>query len=274
MQLITFLMKIKSFFTKKRIIWSIVLLLVLFLCWFFFIRKPSNKSIQTTLVVKKDIKKTVLTTGQIVSSTDLSLSFQSSGIVRRISVKEGDVVYQGQVLATLDQGILGASLETAKGALAQAKANYDKIKSGATQEDIAVSQAAVDSAKVTLDNANQSLINQIQKTYSDSNTQVISSTNALFSNPQSNYPQFGIAGTVQTNVQLVNQLNSDRVAINNILADWQLKIVNINDGNIDSITAESLSNLSKISSYLGSIINILNTYTQITTAGSHHTLKV
>lgn len=272
MQLITFIMRIKSLFTKKRVIWSLVALLALFIIWFFFIRTPDNTSIQTALVAKKDIKKTVLTTGQIVSATDLSLSFQSGGIVRKISVKEGDVVSQGQVLASLDQGVLGASLESARGALAQAKANYEKIKSGATPEDIAVSQAAVDSAKVTLDNAKQSLINQITKAYSDSNTQVISATNTLFSNPQSNYPQFGIAGTVQTNVQLVSQANNDRLEINRVLADWQIKVSNINDSNIDSITTESLTNLNRISNYFSNIINILNTYTQITTAGSQTTV--
>lgn len=266
-------MKIKYFFTGKRIIWTILILLVAFLGWFFFIRKPANKSIQTGLVSIKDIKKTVLTTGQVVSSTDLSLSFQSGGVVRKLAVKEGDVVSQGQVLAMLDQGVLSASLETARGALTQAKANYDKIKAGATQEDLAVTQSAVDSAKVSLDNAKQSLINQISKAYSDSYTQVVSATNNLYSNPQTNAPQFSIAGTVQTNVQAVTQANSDRIAINAMLVDWQNKVLVINDSNIDSVTTESLSNLSKVSSYLSNIINILNTYTQITSSGVQTTVS-
>lgn len=265
-------MRVRSFFTKRRIIWTIVLLLVLFLGWFFFIREPENKSIQTAIVVRKDIKKTVLTTGQVVSATDLSLSFQASGVVRRLNVKEGDKVSSGQVLASLDQGTASANLESARGALTQAKANYEKIRSGATEEDVAVSQSAVDSSQVTLDNSRQTLINQIKKSYNDSYTAVISSTNVLFSSPQSNSPQFSIPGTVQTNSQSVTEVNQDRVTINTMLLDWQSKVGNINDGNVDSLTTESLANLSKISSYLGSIISILTNYTQITSGGTQTTV--
>lgn len=272
MQIKTFLTKVRYIVFSKKGLWFLALLLVALLVWFFFIRKPVNKSIQTAKTEIKDIKKTVLTTGQVVSSTDLDLSFQSNGVVRRINVKEGDVVKAGTILATLDQGTVGASLESARGALSQARANYEKIKSGATQEDIAVTQAAFDSAKVSYDNAKQSLINQIQKSYGDVNTQVISSTNVLFSNPQSNFPQFGISGTVQTNIQLVTQANNDRVEINALLQDWQTKINSITDENIDTVTNQSLANISRISAYLSNIINILNTYTQITSSGLQTTL--
>ncbi|MFZ2522761.1 MAG: biotin/lipoyl-binding protein, partial [Minisyncoccia bacterium] len=268
MKITTLMMKIKLFITTKKILYTLLALFLLFLGWYFFIREPVNKSIQTAIVTRKSIAKTVLTTGQVVSSTDLSLSFQSGGVVRRINIKEGDVVRQGAVLAVLDQGTVGASLESARGALSQAKANLEKIKSGATTQDVAVSQAAVDSAKATLDNAKQTLINQLNKSYSDSYTQVISATNILFSNPQSNFPQFGVANTVQTNAQAVSTANNNRVEINSILANWSLKLNAISDSNIDELTADSLAYLQKVSSYMSNIINILNTYTQITTSGA------
>lgn len=273
MQYLTFIARLKSFFTRKKIIWSLLILIVIFVGWFFFIRKPANKSVQIATVVRKDIQKTVLTTGQIVSSTDLSLSFQSSGVVKKINVKEGDVVYEGQTLAVLDQSSASASLVSARGALAQAQANYEKVKAAATPQDIAVSQAAVDTASAALDNAKQNLLNQIVNAYNDANTAVLSYTNILFSNPQSGFPQFGVSGTVQTNAQLVSQANSDRVIINNILSDWQVKISTLNTENLDSMTAESLVNLSKISSYLNNIINILTTHTQLASGGSQTTLS-
>jgi multidrug efflux pump subunit AcrA (membrane-fusion protein) len=104
MQYLTFIERVKALFTKKRIIWGLVVIFVIFIGWFFFIRKPNNTKIQTATIVRKDVKRTVLTTGQVVSSIDLSLSFQSSGVVKRINVKEGDNVRAGQVLAVLDQG--------------------------------------------------------------------------------------------------------------------------------------------------------------------------
>lgn len=272
MQFSTYILRVKTFFTKKRIIWAVVIFFILLLGWFFFIRKSSNTAVQSVAIVKKDIKKTVLTTGQVVSSTDLNLSFQTSGVVRRLNVKEGDTVYTGQTLAVLDQGSLSASLESAKGALAQAQANYAKVKAAATVQDIAVSQAAVDIAASSLANAKQNLINQISTAYNSANTTVLGSTNVLFSNPQTNAPQFGIAGTVQTNIQAVNQANNDRIIVNGILADWQVKISTLSDANIDQVVNESLRNLTTISNYLTNIINLLTIYTQVSSGGSQTTL--
>ena len=88
----------------------------------------------------------------MVSTTDLSLSFKSSGVVQQVKVKEGDKVKTGQVLAALDQRDQQASLTSAKGALAQAQANYNRVISGASSEEISVAQGALDNAKNSLEN--------------------------------------------------------------------------------------------------------------------------
>lgn len=268
-----YLTHVRKFFTKKRIIWGVVGLVALFIIWLMFFRQGSVDNIQTTKVARQDIEKTVLTTGQVVSSTDLSLSFQTSGFVRRINVKEGDYVRAGQVLAVLDQGNSAAQLESARGALAQAKANFEKIRSAATPQDIAVAQASVDSASVSLENAKQNLKNQLSTAYNDANTAVLSYTNILFSNPQSFTPQFGVQGTVQTNSQAVSQANSDRVTINSLLPKWQMELSVAGNGSVDQIVNDSLKYLSTTSSYLENIINILTTHTQVTSGGSQTTLS-
>lgn len=273
MQYLTFIERVKSFFTRKNIIWGSALLIVVFMGWFFFVRTPNNTKIQTASIVKKDIKRTVLTTGQVVSSIDLSLSFQSSGVVKRINVKEGDVVYSGQILAVLDQGNVSASLESARGALAQAKANYEKVKAAATPQDIAVSQASVDAATVTLENAKQDLLNDISVAYNNANSSILSYTNILFSNPQSSSPQFGIPGTIQTDSQTVASINNERVSINNLMSTWQLQVASLNEGNADQAALNSLASLQKVSSYFTNVINILTSHTQVTSGGSQTTLS-
>ncbi len=268
MQTDTLMMKIKLFFGKKKIIWTTAIVVVLLLGWFFFGRKSGNANIQTDFVKRQDIQKTVLTTGQVVSSTDLDLSFQSSGVVKQINVAEGDKVSAGETLAVLDQSGALANLQSAQAALASAQANYDKIKAAATPQDIAVSVAAVDSASTTLSNAEQSLFNELSVAYNDANTAVLSDTNDLFSNPQSANPQFGISGTVTTDSQLVSNVNGERTAVNSALAAWQTEIVALTPDNVDKTTADSLANLSLISDYLSDVINLLTTYTEVTTGGS------
>lgn len=152
-------MSIRKIFTKKRIIWTIILLITAALVWY-FINKPKDVSnIQTAIVARQNLEQSVLTTGQVVSETDLNLSFQTGGMVAQVLVKTGDQVKTSDTLAILSQSNVRASLTSANGQLAQARANYNKVLAGATAEQINVSQKAVDSAKVAYDNAVSQLAN-------------------------------------------------------------------------------------------------------------------
>jgi len=148
----------KKFFTKKRIIWIAVLALIIgAIGWRIFSPKDASAGIQTDTVKRQDLQQTVLSTGQVVSDTNLNLSFQTGGIVRSVAVKEGDRVKAGRMLAMLDQGTAGASWTSAQGVLAQARANYDRVMRGSTSQQTDVAQKAVDATQVALDNAKKNL---------------------------------------------------------------------------------------------------------------------
>ncbi len=154
----------KKFFTKKKIIWfSIALLVILGIGYKVVKSKDPAKNIVTETARKQDLKQTVLATGQVVSQTDLSLGFKASGIVSKVLVKEGDKAKEGDVLATLEQKDQMASLTSARGGLAQAKANYERVLSGASNEEVVVAQKAVDAAQTAYDNAQRSLNNTKQQ---------------------------------------------------------------------------------------------------------------
>ncbi len=263
---------IKLFFTKKRIIWISVILVIILGGWFFFGRKGVSSTIQTGVVKKQNIERTVLTTGQVMSETNLDLSFQSTGVVRAVNVKEGQTVYAGQTLAVLDQGIALANLQSAQASLAQAQANFKKVSAAATVQDVAVSQATVDVASTALANAKQNLLRQIATTYSDVSASVVLNTNPLFSNPQSQSPQFGLSGTVQNNSQLVTNVNGQRVVLNSTFDTWQTEVATLSDTNVDSITQSSIAHLTATVQYLENIITLLTSYTQVTSGGSQTTL--
>lgn len=117
----------------------------------------SKQVLQTETVKQQDIKRTVLATGTVTSTVDLELGFKASGIVQKVPVKVGDAVKAGTVLAQLEQKDQLASVTQARATVAQAKANLDKVLSGATSEEVIVAQKAVDAAQVTVDNANKTL---------------------------------------------------------------------------------------------------------------------
>jgi HlyD family secretion protein len=99
----------------------------------------------------------------VTSNTDLNLSFKSAGIVRRISIKVGDKVKSGQLLANLDQKDQLAALTSARGSLAAANANYQKVVDGSSSEEVAVAQVGLDNAKsqqnLLVDNAYRTYLN-------------------------------------------------------------------------------------------------------------------
>lgn len=160
-------MKIPKFLKKKRNIWIIAILVIIVAVVGYFILAGKNnaKNVQTGFATKQNLQETVLSTGEVVSGINLNLSFQSSGVVRRVNVQEGDKVGQGDVLASLDQSSARATLVQAQGALAQAQANYEKLLAGAAAESIKTSQDAVNTAQQNLINAYSGAINTLNNAY-------------------------------------------------------------------------------------------------------------
>jgi multidrug efflux pump subunit AcrA (membrane-fusion protein) len=109
------------------------------------------------------------------SPQNLTLGFLVGGRIKSVSVKTGDIVKKGTVLAELDAG-------NVKGALIQAQAAYEKIINGATGTTIDIAKAAVNTATVNLneitkqqnvlvDNAYRNLLNSTLEAVPSDNTQ-------------------------------------------------------------------------------------------------------
>lgn len=186
-------MKISGFFTKKKIIWTAIILLVVGVIGYrIYASKNTTAGIQTAVATKQDLQQTVLSTGQVISSTDLNLGFQASGVVTQVLAKEGDKVKAGQTLATLNQAQAGAALTSAQGGLAQARANYEKVLRGSTDTQIAVTQQAVYTAQVALNNATTTLAT----TQAQQATAVKNAYNTLLNTSITAIPASGNTGAV------------------------------------------------------------------------------
>ncbi len=107
-----------------------------------------------------------------LSSGNLTLGFLASGRIKSVSVKAGDTVTKGQVLAELDAGNTLGALTQAKAAYKGAQASYQKVINGATGTTIDVAKAALNTAKTNLEQVtnqqNTLVTNARRKLYSDS----------------------------------------------------------------------------------------------------------
>ncbi|MCE9585340.1 efflux RND transporter periplasmic adaptor subunit [Candidatus Nomurabacteria bacterium] len=178
---------IKSFLFKKRNLY-IAGFLVVAIVGFFMFSGDKSDNIQISQVKFSDLSKNIQATGQVISKTDLNLSFNKTGTVKSVKVNVGDIVKTGQILATLDQGQAGAVLTQAKGALLAAKAKYNKILQGASNEEIVLAEIALKNSQndfenvknaqnVLVSNAYQNLLNSNLQAYPTSSfTNAISPT--------------------------------------------------------------------------------------------------
>ena len=152
-------MKIKKLL-KSKIFWAVVVVLII--VGAIYIRSASQgKKVEyvTEDVKLGNIVQTVSATGKVKSASEIELNFKNSGKLSVLNVKVGDVVKADDLLAQLKASDLGFQVNRAYADLAEARANLDKLKAGATKEDEAVYQAAVNKAETDLANAQDDLIN-------------------------------------------------------------------------------------------------------------------
>lgn len=92
----------------------------------------------------------IVAEGKVVPVDSAELRFEQSGVVDEILVDEGSTVEAGTALTRLDTRDLVLAVEDAEATLSQAKAEYDRLIEGATDEEIAVSEAALKSSQSSL----------------------------------------------------------------------------------------------------------------------------
>ncbi len=129
------------------------------------------------------------TTPVIGSHQDLTLAFPVGGRIKSVSVKIGDKVTAGTVLASLDaENVIGA-MNQAKAAYTAAQTAYDKLVNGTSTPDIDIAKVALANAKsaqtntiaqqkVLVDNAHRTMLNSGLAAIPavQSNSQIISPT--------------------------------------------------------------------------------------------------
>ena len=119
--------------------------------------------VRLTNVAPETISIPVISTGLLVSSEEMKLSFKTGGIIAKIGVKEGDRVKKGDILATLNLSEINAQVNLAITGFDKATRDYSRAKnlyadSVATLEQFQNAVSALDAAKSTLDIARFNLL--------------------------------------------------------------------------------------------------------------------
>lgn len=158
-------------------------------------------------VQKGNIFQEVSASGKVESPTAVDLRFKNSGKLVILNAKIGDEIHTGQILAKQSTLQIDAQISEMQAGIDIQKAKLDQLQSGASLEDIAITETSLTNAEVSVKNAQQYVENEKNKASTDLENiygdvmDVISSaiiknedainkqTDEMFDNDSSSYPK-------------------------------------------------------------------------------------
>jgi HlyD family secretion protein len=112
--------------------------------------EQQKKQVLTMPVERQTLPIEISANGTVQPERSINVSPKNSGILNRLLVKEGDTVKQGQIIAYMGDSNLQGQLTQAKGQVAQAEANLQKLLAGNRPQDIAQAQAVLEQNEASL----------------------------------------------------------------------------------------------------------------------------
>jgi multidrug efflux system membrane fusion protein len=94
-------------------------------------QKPAPREqirVKVTKVIEDSLSLPVHTSGILVSSEEMKLSFKTGGIVERVFVTEGDKVRKGEILASLNLSEIKANAEQARSVFEKARRDMARVE--------------------------------------------------------------------------------------------------------------------------------------------------
>lgn len=141
----------------------------------------ASASVTTARAQRSPIKETISANGTVEAFDLLAVSPRASGLqIQAVTVREGDRVFQGQVLAVLDDSVLRAQIQQAEAQVASAQAQVAQAEARVAQDEAeaaeakdsydryvslfsqgAISEEALDARRTQLTTAQQSISSSI-----------------------------------------------------------------------------------------------------------------
>lgn len=111
-------------------------------------QKPNPVSVQG--VQRAEIHNTLSYSGNIEPSSQISVIPKVNGRIDRLTVSIGDSVKSGDIIATIDSGLLDAQVAQAQAAVDAAQARYDQMEAGPRPEQVGQAKANLRAAQARL----------------------------------------------------------------------------------------------------------------------------
>ncbi len=226
--------KLKKIISSKK---TILLGLFLLILVTIFVRGKSEV-VNTEVVTRGELVKTIGVTGKVVATESADLSFDTGGVVSFVNKKVGDSVRKGEVVASLNTLEVRASRERAYAEYLAEQAELKKLQTGGS-----------DDTDVT--SARRDVVNSIIEAYTGADDAIRSKVDQYFDNPRTLGPE--IKYTFDQYSRTKNVINEKRYEVEKVLTVWEELV--------DGLSVESYksSDLSNVRNYLSTVKDFLNT---------------
>jgi HlyD family secretion protein len=215
---VTFYKRSISILSQYKTYTALVLVSIVAIGFYVLISVPKVEG-ETGRVTFGTLKQYVNVSGQVTSSKDANLSFQTTGAVAYVGVKSGDKVQQGKVLATLNSSDAQAQVLQAEAGLASAQALLGQLEQGSRREEIALKEQLVVNAKNSLDQSYSALPDTIQNVDAVTADIVKNKLASLFIISNGRF----MLSFASCDQKLSSALEEKRLILESTLADFQKK---------------------------------------------------
>lgn len=164
--------EMQKYLLLAKTYWKVSISIILLIAggiWYSVSKNSVAKtSYQTATVAKGTVVSTITASGKALSTSILPISTSTSGIVKKVYVKDGDKVYKGQKIAEITPDTDGelanvkaytslqSALNTYRSTQASIAYTYDQIKGHEADETLAMKETRT-KAEVANDNAYNNL---------------------------------------------------------------------------------------------------------------------
>ena len=252
---------------KTKLLVGVILLVVLVIV--FFSTRGTTPQYELFTVSRADLVQEVAVNATVKPSQELTLAFETAGLLADLSVQVGQTVIKGQVLAALDDQELATQLAQAEADQRASKAKVQQLEAalqaeqiklvelqrGLRAEELQVYQAKFSNALSTLQLANSSLLNSLQDALVKADDAIYNNADQLFDNPKSYSVKFKYS-TINYNFKA--QLESERLALENLFASWRESADTLTAASAAGFVSNSTANLEQVKTFLDDLAVAVN----------------
>jgi HlyD family secretion protein len=235
--------KFFSFIKKNK--YTLIVLVLVIAGGIYYFENKGNGDGEVVQLTKGALISEVSVAGKVISSKDVSLSFETGGTVNSVNKDVGQRVGMGEIIVSLDSSSLQANLAKAEATLSGEQAKLEQLQNGGSE-----------ATEVTT--SKRKLVDSILDGFTSSDDAIRNKTDQFFEDPDTGNPKILFAFN---DYDLKEKINRERIVVEETLEKWSILNSKITIDNVTNTDAETIRGyLTTIKIFLNDVSRAVNSF--------------